>query len=179
MNAAVETTPQSTSTSRQLVGFAVVGVLGFATDVGGFNLLRFAGGEGPLHDYPLTAKIVSGVAATVVAWLGNRYWTFRHSRRAAKHREFLLFAAVAVMGTLIALGCLWISHYLLDLRSPLADNISANGIGLVLATVFRFWAYRAHVFSEHGDHSSLSELAEHGHHHADSEETTKPADADG
>ena len=27
----------------------------------------------------------------------------------------------------IALACLGLSHYVLDLRSPLADNISANG----------------------------------------------------
>ncbi|MGZ4722528.1 MAG: GtrA family protein, partial [Oryzihumus sp.] len=32
--------------------------------------------------------------------------------------------------------------------SPLADNISANGVGLVLGTLFRFWAYRRFVFSE-------------------------------
>jgi hypothetical protein len=47
----------------------------------------------------------------------------------------------------IALACLAVSHYLLDLRSPLADNISANGVGLVLGTLFRFWAYRRFVFA--------------------------------
>jgi putative flippase GtrA len=133
---------------EQLVKFGLVGGLGFLVDVGGFNALRFAGGEGPLYHYPLSAKIVSGAAATVVAWLGNRYWTFRHTRRAAAHHEFLLFALVATIGTLIAMACLWVSHYLLDLRSPLADNISTNGIGLALAMIFRFWAYRRLVFSE-------------------------------
>jgi putative flippase GtrA len=136
---------------RQFLKFGAVGGVGFLVDVGGFNLLRFAGGEGPLYDYPLSAKVISGAAATVVSWLGNRYWTFRHSRRTAAHHEFLLFAAMATVGTLIAMGCLWFSHYVLDLRSPLADNISANGIGLVLAMSFRFWAYRRHVFSEHRD----------------------------
>jgi putative flippase GtrA len=131
---------------RQVGQFAMVGGLGFIVDVGGFNLLRFAGGEGPLYHYPLTAKVISGAAATVVSWLGNRYWTFRHSRRRAAHYEFLLFAAMATIGTLIAMACLWLSHYVLDLRSPLADNISANGIGLVLAMTFRFWAYRRLVF---------------------------------
>lgn len=146
--------------AHQFAKFGAVGGLGFVVDVGGFNLLRFAGGEGPLHDYPLSAKVASGAAATVVAWLGNRYWTFRHTRRAAAHHEFLLFAVAATIGTLIAMTCLWFSHYVLDLRSPLADNISANGIGLVLAMAFRFWAYRRHVFSEHGDGSALSESVE-------------------
>lgn len=143
----------SSATFRQLARFGVVGALGFLTDVGVFNVLRFAGGEGPLHDYPLTAKVISGALATVVAWVGNRFWTFRHTRRDKAHHEFLLFAVVAALGTLMAMGCLWISHYGLGFRSPLADNISANGIGLVLASVFRFWAYRRHVFSQHGDRS--------------------------
>jgi hypothetical protein len=47
---------------------------------------------------------------------------------------------------LIAWACLAISHYLLGLTGPLADNISANGFGLVLGTVFRFWSYRKFVF---------------------------------
>lgn len=148
---------------RQLARFGVVGALGFATDVGVFNLLRFGtGGEGPLHDYPLSAKVVSGVLATLVAWLGNRFWTFRSTRRDKAHHEFLLFAVVAALGTLISMGCLWVSHYGLGYRSALADNISANVIGMALATGFRFWAYRRHVFSQHGDHSGLSEIAE-GH----------------
>ena len=147
------------SVLRQAFRFSVVGAFGFVADVGGFNLLRYAGGEGPLHAYPLTAKVISGVLATVVAWLGNRYWTFRHSRREKAHHEFLLFALVAGLGTLIAMSCLWVSHYLLALTSPLADNISANVIGLGLALTFRFWAYRRHVFSGSGDGSGVSARA--------------------
>lgn len=133
----------------QLSRFGAIGMLGLLVDVGGFNLLRFAGGEGPLYDAPLTAKLLSAAAATVVSWLGNRYWTFRHTRRAAAHHEFALFVVVCTLGTGIALGCLAISHYLLGFTSVLADNVSANVVGLVLATGFRFWAYRTHVFQEH------------------------------
>ncbi|HYN29950.1 MAG TPA: GtrA family protein [Dermatophilaceae bacterium] len=135
-------------TLRQVISYGMVGAVGFVVDVGGFNALRFAGGEGPLHDYPLAAKVISGAAATVVAWVGNRYWTFRHTRRDAAHQEFLLFALVAMIGTFIAVGCLWFSHYVLDLRSPLADNIAANGVGLALGMAFRFWASRRHVFRQ-------------------------------
>jgi putative flippase GtrA len=149
---------------HQVFRFAAVGAAGFVADVGGFNLLRYAGGEGPLHSYPLSAKVISGILATVVAWLGNRYWTFRHARRAKAHQEFVLFALVAGLGTLIAMSCLWISHYLMGFTSPLADNLSANVIGLGLALCFRFWAYRRHVFSGHGDGSAMSAVAEHRDH---------------
>jgi putative flippase GtrA len=136
-------------------------MVGLIVDVGGFNALRFAGGEGPLYDYPLSAKAVSGAAATITAWLGNRYWTFRHTRRSAAHHEFLLFALVATLGTGISMGCLWFSHYLLGLTSPLADNIAANGFGLALATLFRFWAYRRHVFSESKPSEVLNAIHSH------------------
>jgi putative flippase GtrA len=131
----------------QLGKFGVVGVVGLFVDVGGFNLLRYAGGEGPLHDYPLTAKIVSAAVATVVSWLGHRFWTFRHGRREAVHHEFALFILMCTIGTGLAVSCLAVSHYLLGFDSVFADNVAANVVGLGLGTGFRFWAYRTVVFS--------------------------------
>jgi hypothetical protein len=52
------------------------------------------------------------------------------------------------IGLLIAAGCLGFSRYVLDLHTALADNISANVIGLGLGTLFRFWSYRKFVFVE-------------------------------
>ena len=146
-------TASSGSTPRrglasELAKFAVVGLAGFVVDVGGFNLLRFTGGDGPLHDYPLTAKVISSVFGIVVAWLGNRYWTYAKQRRTKMHHEFAHFVAVCGIGIGISLGCLWVSHYALGFTSGVADNIAANVIGLGLATAFRFWAYRTHVFNE-------------------------------
>ena len=138
---------------RSLLGemarFGAVGAVALAVDVIGFNLLRFAGGEGPLYDRPLTAKVVSVTASTTVAYLGNRLWTFRRqqSSTAAVHREvtrFVLFSAVALG---IAVACLAVSHYALGFTGPVADNIAANVVGLGLATAFRFWSYRRWVFT--------------------------------
>ena len=47
----------------------------------------------------------------------------------------------------IGLGCLWVSHYGMGFTSVLADNISANVVGLGLGAVFRFSLYRYWVFS--------------------------------
>jgi len=130
----------------ELLRFGTVGGVAFVVDTGLFNLLRFGPG-GLLDDKPLTAKVVSVAVATIVAWLGNRYWTFADRRTETHLREFLGFVVVNIGGMAIALGCLWFSHYILDLRTPLADNISANGVGLVLGMVFRYLAYRTFVFT--------------------------------
>jgi putative flippase GtrA len=154
---------------REMVKFGAVGAIAFLVDVGTFNLLRFGlGGGGPLESKPITAKILSATLATVVAWLGNRLWTFRHRRRASAGHELALFVVFNVAGMAIALGCLAFSHYVLDLRSARADNISANGVGLVLGTLFRFWAYRVFVFrAELADDPVLGEHASHAEPDAD------------
>jgi putative flippase GtrA len=132
---------------REMVKFGVVGAVAYVVDVGLFNALRFAGPR-LLEDKPLTAKIISTVVATLVAWVGNRYWTFRHRRRASARRELFMFVVMNGIGLGIGLGCLAFSHYVLNLRTPLADNISANVVGLALGTAFRFFAYRTWVFTE-------------------------------
>ncbi len=133
---------------REGMKFLAVGGLGYVVDVGLFNVLRYVGGEGPLYDRPISAKVVSTVVATLVTYAGNRFWTFRHRRRTGYAREYALFFVLNAVGLAISVGCLALSHYVLDLRSPLADNISANIVGLGLAALFRFWSYRRWVFPE-------------------------------
>ncbi len=134
--------------AHQIAKFGVVGLVALVVDVGLFNVLRFAGGEGPLYDKPLTAKIISVVVATTVSYIGNRTWTFSDRGRTSYLREYVLFFVLNGVALLITLGCLWFSHYALGLTGPLADNISANFIGLGLGTLFRFWSYRRWVFPE-------------------------------
>lgn len=127
----------------QLTGFGFVGGLAFVVDLTVYNLLRST----VLQDSPIWSKVVSVAVATAVAWLGNRYLTFRRERSPHPLREAVLFAVVNVVGLLIAAGCLFVSHYVLGFTSQLADNISGNGVGLVLGTAFRFAAYRWFVFA--------------------------------
>ncbi|WP_462418070.1 GtrA family protein [Kytococcus sp. Marseille-QA3725] len=141
--------------TREVSKFGVIGLLAFIIDAGLYNLLMYgpalsthATADGALGEHPLTSKVLATATATAFAWLGNRYWTFRHARRSDVAREAVLFVVFNVLGLLIALVCLWFSHYVLDFRSQLADNISGNGVGLVLGTLFRFWAYRTFVFTE-------------------------------
>ena len=132
----------------ELAKFGTIGAISYVIDVGIFNALRFASDEGLLHDKPLTAKAISVAVATTFAYFGNRFWTFKHRARTSFRREYVLFFALNGVAMGIALFCLWMSHYVLNYTTPLADNISANVIGLVLGTVFRFWGYRKWVFLE-------------------------------
>jgi putative flippase GtrA len=129
----------------ELFRFGSVGLLAFVVDLGVFNLML----HGPidvLAHKPITVKVISAVLATLVAWLGNRYWTFASRRTANQARELVEFVAVNAGGLAIAAGCLAFSRYLLGLDSQLADNISGQGVGLVLGTVFRYVMYRRFVF---------------------------------
>lgn len=130
----------------ELIKFGTVGGIGFVVDLGLFNLLQ----HGPLavlEGKPITAKIVSVSIAMMVTWLGNRLWTFSKQRTSTRVREFIGFVVVNVGGMAIAILCLWISNYVLGFKSVLADNISANGVGLVLGTAFRYFAYKYLVFT--------------------------------
>lgn len=135
--------------AREVAKFGTVGALAFLLDTVLYNVLVFGLPgvvDGPMSGQPLLGKVLSTSIATVFSWLGNRLWTFRHRRRSAVAHEFALFLFFNAVGLAIALVCLGFSRYVLDLHSQLADNVSGNGVGLVLGTLFRFWAYRTFVF---------------------------------
>lgn len=135
---------------RYALKFGVVGVIGLGVDVALFNALRLGVfGDDHFFQEPIGAKIVSVTVATIVTWFGNRYWTFREHRRKNYLLELFEFSTVAVGGLLIALLCLWVSHYVLGFTSLIADNIATNVVGLILATTFRFLMYRFWVFGHH------------------------------
>jgi putative flippase GtrA len=127
----------------ELLKFGVIGGLGYLTDVVLFLVLRQGLGA-------IGAKVVSLTASTAVAYLGNKYWTYRERTNTGSaqsvRRETTLFIAVNVAGALIQLACLGVSHYLLDLTSPTADLVSGSVVGMALATLARFWGTRTLVF---------------------------------
>jgi len=131
----------------QFTRFLVVGLGGLIVDLVVFNVLRITVlAPDRVEHGPIYATIISTGLAILVNWLGNRYWTFRVERRREAFAEMVEFFIVSVAGSLIALGCLWISHYLLGFTSLLADNIAKNVVGLALGTAFRFVFYRIWVF---------------------------------
>jgi putative flippase GtrA len=134
------------SLAHEALKFGVVGGIGFVIDVTVFNVLRFAGNPGLLEHKPLTAKGISVAVATIFTYVGNRHWTWVDRERSGARREVTLFFVLNGVGMLIAVAILAVSHYVMGLQSPLEDNISANGVGLVAGMIFRFWSYRTFVF---------------------------------
>ena len=134
---------------REASGFVAVGAFGLAVDVGGFNVLVHMGQDGLLDQQPLVAKTISLIAGTSVAYFGNRFWTYRDRPRGRMSREYTLYMALSSVALAISLACLAVSRYVIGLTSPLADNISANVIGLALGSLFRFLSYRRYVFPQH------------------------------
>lgn len=130
----------------ELSRFGVVGLGAFVIDVGLFNLLVHVGDPGALSDKPLTAKAISAVVATMFAYQVNREWTWKNRSRRGFWREYPLYFLLNAISLLITLLPLAVSRYALDLDSALADNVSANIVGVAFGTLFRFWAYRSWVF---------------------------------
>lgn len=132
---------------HELGKFGTVGGVAFGVDLLLFNLANAT-----LGWETLTAKAFATVVAATVAFIGNRFWTWRHRERSGMAREYSLYFFFNAVGLGIGLACLAISHYGLGsiwptvFKSLLADNIAANVVGTALGTLFRFWSYRRFVF---------------------------------
>ena len=86
----------------------------------------------------------------VVTYLGNSLLTWRGEGDGDRRREVVLFVVFNLIGLGLSVLTLTISHDVLGLTSRLADNISANGVGLALGTLFRYWSYKTFVFAPPG-----------------------------
>ena len=143
-----------TALMRRGGAFLVVGGVAFLVDALTFNLLTFGftfTGRGPLYDLPIVSKSIAILVATVVTYVGNRYWTFgsRHIER--RFSRYVVFVLLNVAAIGIQLGCLAFSRYVLGLEGVVADNISGTLIGQALATLFRFFTYDRWVFPDESD----------------------------
>jgi len=120
--------------------FGIVGLIGIAiTDV------LFVPLHDTLHLGPLTSITIATAAATVFAFFGNRYWSFRHRQGAGTGRESVLFFVLNGIGLLIQYAVLGLTNYGLGLTTK-TENFIAVNVGIVLGTLFRFWSYRKFVW---------------------------------
>ncbi len=129
--------------------YIIVGGVATIVDIALFNIFIRADVLSGISNLSYFAKTTSSTIAIVVAYLGHKLWTFSHrSGHDSESFQLGLFLLVNLGGLSIALSCLWFSRYVLGLTSQVADNVSANIVGLALATIFRFFASRKWVFKE-------------------------------
>ena len=119
----------------QLAKFCVVGVVGYAVNLGVYSLLlNWA------NLYYLVAAIGSFAVAVTNNYLLNRYWTFHHQRG-----HFAYQGARFLAVSLVSLGAnLLILHLLI---SAGLGKIVAQGVAIILVTPLNFvgnklWSFR-------------------------------------
>lgn len=133
---------------REFGSFAGVGMVAYLVDTGLFNLAFYSWGLNTFN-----AKAIATVVAATLAFIGNRFWTWRKRPRSALHREYLWYFVFNAIG--LGLNLLWVAAYQLALYlwpnvfdNPIALNLVVNVAGVGFASLFRFHAYRTWVFSD-------------------------------
>jgi len=129
---------------HEVAKFGVVGAVGFVVQLGAQNALHSGAGLGPQ-----TALVIAYILATMVTFVGNRYWAFKHRKGKGLRRESVTFVVLNCIGIVIQLGIVDIAYYGMGYKDGLSYNI-ATVIGIGLATLFRLYAYRKFVFLEPG-----------------------------
>ncbi len=135
---------------RELVKFAVVGGTTFIIDTVIFLGLKHS----VLETKPIVSKVIATMIATIVSYVLNREWSFRTRGGRVRHHEAALFFLISGVAIAVTAAPLGVSRYLLDLTVPnvspftqeVADFVSAQVIGTILAMAFRWWAFRRFVF---------------------------------
>ncbi|BCK55509.1 GtrA family protein [Nocardia wallacei] len=137
---------------QELMKFAVVGAVTWFVDTGVVYTLKLT----VLQDKPLTARAFGVLIATIVSYILNREWSFSARGGRQRHHEAALFFAVSALGIAVTLVPQAISLYVFDIRVPrvsaatqaVANFVTGQILGVLLAMAFRFWALRRYVFPE-------------------------------
>jgi putative flippase GtrA len=131
---------------HELGKFGVVGGVSYVVDAVIFNVCLSV-------MWWLPSTVISTTIAATIAFVGNRFWTWRDRPRSRLHREYALYFIFNAVGLAIGIACLWLSHDVLGhfwpavFQTRLADNAAKMVFGMALGTMFRFWAYRTYVFA--------------------------------
>jgi putative flippase GtrA len=125
---------------HEIAKFGVVGAIGFVVQLGVQNALWPGHGIGPL-----TAVVIAYAVATVVTFIGNRHWAFRHRKGGGLGQESVLFVLLNVVGIFIQVGVVALVVHGIHMTDRLSYN-AATIVGIGIGTMFRLFTYRRFVF---------------------------------
>ncbi len=140
-----------------LVGeFSRSATIGTIASIAAFILFNWLvhwspGYDAPLHDHAITGFVIANTLSILLTYQLSRWWAFRHREPVGLAGGVLMFYAISVVSLVIPVICLWISRNVLGYETALADNISANLVGLFLGFVARFFAFRTFVFQDRAE----------------------------
>jgi putative flippase GtrA len=128
---------------HELGKFGTIGAIALAVNMGVFNAYMAVAPSKQIF-----ATIFSTIVATCVAYVGNRYWTYKDRDKIDRHREMLFFFLINGVAMVIEVMFVFISKYGLGQNGALAMNIAKYGFGMPLGMLFRLFCYRTFVFPE-------------------------------
>jgi putative flippase GtrA len=129
------------SVSHEIAKFGAIGVINLLVNFAVFNLLWFTF----FRNGQLWAKGVATIVATTCAYFMNRHWTYRDRPKSTLRREYSMFFFFNAVGLVIEVAVVGVAKYGFGQTHIVVLNL-CTGVGIVLGTIFRFWAYRTHVF---------------------------------
>lgn len=118
-----------TAPSSPLVGYVVVGSVGFAVD-GGIMQALFS----LLSWDALAARAISFPAAVTVTWILNRNWTFNRYETKVSHKKYALYLMTMIVGSLVNVLVFAATIHLVPMTQayPLVALAVGAGVALVL-----------------------------------------------
>ena len=123
--------------------FLVIGAIGTVVTFGLANAFKSIG------EYK--AITIATVVATVVTYVGNRYWSFKHRQGHGTTRDSVVFFVLNAIGLVIYYACIGVTD-LAGVRHEILWYNVALIVGTALGTLFRFWSYRKWVWVAPGVH---------------------------
>jgi putative flippase GtrA len=125
---------------HEVAKFGIVGGVGFVVSLVGADVLRY-----DFHAGKYKAIAVATILATIVTFVGNRYWTYRNRPHVGTARESTMFFVLNGVGLAIQWGAVALVVDGLGKDTQVWYNL-ANFAGIVIGTIFRFFTYRKFVW---------------------------------
>ncbi|MBO0878388.1 MAG: GtrA family protein [Pseudonocardia sp.] len=137
---------------HEVAKFGIVGAIGYVVQLGVQNALWPGRGLGPL-----TALVIAYGVATIVTFVGNRHWAFRHRKGSGLGQEAVQFVALNVVGIFIQVGVVALVVHGMGHTDRLSYNV-ATTVGIGIGTMFRLFTYRTFVFRAQPSSGAAEEL---------------------
>ena len=116
-----------------------------------FNLLVHGytpGAHPPLEHNAVLGYVVANSIGMLISYRGSRSWAFKHRETTHPDGGRTAYFGINLVTMALPVACLWFSRSVLSLDDPVADNLSANVIGLSMGTAARFYLFRTLVFTK-------------------------------